>query len=90
MVERLIMITKDWRADIKKQNSLNDLDPREVMVFMRHYYMDRAKDLIKSSFLEDQNIGLECAQIAEALEFAIELQCDENSRFNRLIDLESA
>ena len=81
---------KDWRADIRKLNTLHDLDPREVMVFMRHHYMDSAKSLIKSSFLEDQNIGLSCSEVAEALEFAIEMQCDENSKFNRLIDLESA
>jgi hypothetical protein len=64
---------KDLRIEIKGSNSLYDFDPHQLMVLLRHQYIDNAKYLIKSSFVEDQNIGLEYCKVAEALETAMEL-----------------
>jgi hypothetical protein len=37
---------KDWRDNIKGIDSLSDLDPTEVMIYLRHQYLETAKDLI--------------------------------------------
>lgn len=77
----------DWRADIRLINNLYDIDPWEQMIFLRHQYLLFAKDLINSDDIGDQELGEECCEVAEALELAIEIQCED---VRRLIEAEPA
>lgn len=48
---------KDWRTDISEIDSLNDCDPYELMIYLRHMYLDAAKDLISCENEEDKLWG---------------------------------
>jgi len=59
---------RDWRSDITGFDSLDDLDPIEVMVFQRHQFLSCAKDLMYDdpTFADNQLIAALCLQ--EAIE----------------------
>lgn len=65
-------MNNDWRANIADCKSLDDLDPVEVMIYLRHQMLCAAKDLVKSSNKEDNKIGINCSMTAESLHQAIE------------------
>ncbi len=64
----------DWRANISDVDSLYDLDPGQVLVFLRHQYLDTAKDMLKDNW---DGLGQECCQVAEAIESALEAQVED-------------
>lgn len=69
---------KDWRANVRNHDTLYDLDPLEVMVLLRHQYLESAKDLLSPKRTgEDVEYGLRFAKIAELLQDAIEVQFGE-------------
>jgi hypothetical protein len=67
---------RDWRGDISDCESLMDIDPIDNLIFLRHMYLCAAKDMMLPyrNIREDQKVGLQCLQAAEALEEAIEVQ----------------
>jgi hypothetical protein len=67
------MMSSDWREDISDINSLYDIDPLQMMIFLRHQYILVAKDMLDDDW---EGMGLEACQVAEALETAIEAQCN--------------
>ena len=66
----------DWRADIKGHDTLYDIDPVEMMVFIRHEYLTCAYDLINSEHADDRAMAEESLDVAIALQQAIESQID--------------
>jgi hypothetical protein len=62
----------DWRANIKDHNTLDDLNPIELMIYLRHQYLESAKDLIKSNHKDDVSYGIQCSMTAENIQHAIE------------------
>lgn len=68
------MNKKDWRQDISDHDTLYDLDPVEVMVFMRHQYLETAKDLLDSKDMDEYNMAIYSCKVAELMEEAIEIQ----------------
>jgi len=66
---------KDWRANIKNIDNLYDLDPVQIMVFLRHQYLESAKDLTSHGNEEDDvAFGFIACDVVESLQFAIEQQ----------------
>ena len=63
---------KDWRTDISDFDSLNDLDPYELLVYLRHMYLVTAKNLMNSWHEDDRRIGHDCSAVAENIQSAIE------------------
>ena len=63
---------EDCRNDISGIDNLIDLDPVQVLIFLRHQYLVTAKSMLDDEEWED--IGLETCQVAEALQAAIEIQ----------------
>jgi len=62
----------DWRSIITDFDSLDDLDSVEVMIYLRHQYLDAAKDLINRSDPDDSFLGHKCSMAAEHIHQAIE------------------
>ncbi len=85
--ERTTM-NKDWRENIQGHSSLYDLDPREVLVFIRHQYLLTAINLHNSADTNERLFAEECCKVAEAIEDAIEIQSYPVNDF--LVQLESA
>jgi len=66
-------MSSDWREDISGLDSLYDIDPLQMMIFLRHQYILTAKDMLDDDW---ECMGVEACQVVEALEAAIEAQCD--------------
>lgn len=50
------------------------LSPIDLLLHARHLYLSAAKDMINKSDPGDQEIGLQCAETAEALQLAIDVE----------------
>lgn len=66
------LMTKDWRADIRDIASLDDVDPGEMMIYLRHQFLTSAKDLLKSHHKDDREMGNYCSEVAERLQDTID------------------
>jgi len=73
----------DWRANISDHDSLYDLDPVQIMILLRHQYLEAAKDLTPDdNDPRDQRTGDMACVVAEALQEAIEAQFSEANLIN--------
>lgn len=71
-------MNKDWRADMSKIDNLYDCDPCCLLVFLRHQYLETAKDMAD----DDTDFGDMCCEVAEAIQEAIDAQCDPITSLN--------
>ena len=61
-------------ADIKNFDSLDDIDPMELMIYVRNQFLTAAKDLtVKTKHQDDKAFGEVCCNIAEKLQEAIDI-----------------
>lgn len=75
-------MNKDWRADLSDCSNLYDIDPLSNMIFLRHQYLETAKDLLKNQ--EDwDGMGQASIKVAEHIQEAIEEQVKD------VLDLET-
>ena len=63
----------DWRANIKEHDTLDDCDPVEIMIYLRHQFLVSAKDLVKSKYEDERYFAHTCSRAAENLQKAIEV-----------------
>jgi hypothetical protein len=63
----------DWRSDIAGLSSLDDCDPVELMIYLRHQFLLSAKDLVKSKHEDEVDFAKQCSMTAENLQKAIEV-----------------
>ena len=66
----------DWRADISGCESLYDVDIYEMLIFLRHQYLESARDLILRNNKDrgDVETGHRYCEVAEALQQAFEAE----------------
>lgn len=69
---------KDWRAEIKDIDNLYDIDPLQIMIFIRHQYLQTAKDMLNDDW---DGLGIETCQVAESLQLGLEAQVDDLELF---------
>lgn len=61
----------DWRANISDIDNLYDVDPAQMLVFLRHQFLVSAKDMACDEE-EWSDMGQDCAKAAESLQDALD------------------
>lgn len=61
----------DWLSDISKLSSLDDINPLNMMIYLRHQYLTSAKSLIKN--YDTIKYAIACSEAAENIQSALEV-----------------
>lgn len=63
-------MSNHWRANIKDVNNLYDIDPTDLLIHIRHSYLECAKDLVGT----DPDVRDEALKYAMFVDELLELQ----------------
>ncbi len=59
---------------ITNKEKVENLTALDLLLHARHLYLSAAKDLINQPSAGDREIGIQCAEAAEKLQLAIEVE----------------
>ena len=72
------MKQNDWRRNIKDIDDLNDIDPLDMLIVLRHNFLECAKDLYCERDDVDFEIGQEALLLAENCQASIDMMCNND------------
>lgn len=75
------MSDTDWRSKISEFDTLDDLDPLELTIYLRHQYLKAAKDLIKHP--NDKQFAFWCTEMAMSYQAVLDVHDSLNIYLGR-------
>lgn len=71
---KLMKDISDWRVDIRKIESLYDIDGMQLLIFLRHNYIEIAKDYLKHEAEACSDSPESMLEAIEGIQAAIDAQ----------------